>query len=123
MNFTYTLTPKPPDLKWGIIENGSWVGLLGMIARGEKNFTINSFSLTEDRAQMFDSSPFIHFDRYSAFLPSPQQIPEWLSIFRPFTVGVLASLALTTAMCSILLFLKMSTVLCGKLNFLIFLRH
>ncbi|XP_063872982.1 glutamate receptor ionotropic, NMDA 3A-like [Scylla paramamosain] len=96
----------PPDLKWGVIENGSWVGVLGMIARGEKNFTINSFSLTDDRTQVFDASTCIQIDPYSAFLPSPQQLPKWLSIFRPFTTTVLASLVLTTVMCSILLLLK-----------------
>ena len=35
MNFTYTLI-KPPDGQWGAIQSdGSWSGLVGLLASGE----------------------------------------------------------------------------------------
>ncbi|KAK3868009.1 hypothetical protein Pcinc_026555 [Petrolisthes cinctipes] len=57
MNFTYTLTPGAPDLKWGELDdNGTWVGLLGEVYRGNKDLAINYFTITHERAQYFDYS-------------------------------------------------------------------
>ncbi|KAG0730473.1 Glutamate receptor ionotropic, delta-1 [Chionoecetes opilio] len=100
MNFTYTVTLKPPDLKWGTLENGSWIGVLGMIARNEKNFTVNALTITSDRLQSFDRSVSIWRDAMTVFLPRPQQLSKWLSIFQPLTLIMLACLALVTVIAS-----------------------
>ncbi|KAG0729820.1 Glutamate receptor ionotropic, delta-1 [Chionoecetes opilio] len=100
INFTYTLTFEPPDLKWGSIENGSWIGILGMMARKEQNFSINLFTPTFERGQVFDPSVTTWVDTLSVFLQSPQQLPKWLSIFQPLSLFVVASLALITAIAS-----------------------
>lgn len=42
--------------KWGEVVNGSWVGMLGDVWRGEKNLTFNYFAITEERAKDFDYS-------------------------------------------------------------------
>ena len=109
LNFTYTLTLKSPDLKWGATVNGSWNGVLGMIAKKEKNFTINSFMITSERMQAFDSSAIVIIDRISVLLLSPQQLPKWLSIFRPFSPAVLVFFASIIAILSISLALKVRT--------------
>ena len=85
LNFTYTLTRTSPDLKWGVIENGSWVGLLGMMTRKEKNFTINPLYISKDRIGSFDPSEVIGRAQGSVFVLSPTPLPEWLSIIRPFS--------------------------------------
>ncbi|XP_050734072.1 glutamate receptor ionotropic, kainate 4-like isoform X2 [Eriocheir sinensis] len=92
LNFTYTLTIKPPDSKWGAIENGSWSGLLGMIARKEKLFTINGLAFAEDRNADFDRSELITMESWRLFLAMPQPLSKWLSLVRPFTPTVWAIL-------------------------------
>lgn len=95
MNFTYTLTEKPHDLKWGLIENGSWVGVLGMVYRGEKNFSIHPFYLSFDRMQAFDASYNLESEGVGLFLLKPQPLPTWPNIYRSFTFRVWAFVAAT----------------------------
>lgn len=98
LNFSYTLTPQPPDLNWGMIVNGSWVGVLGMIARGEKNFTVNFYFGNEERRNDFDGSEYVGEGLNCVFLPSPRPMPEWLSLVRPFSPAAWLSLALADAL-------------------------
>ncbi|XP_050734074.1 uncharacterized protein LOC127007315 [Eriocheir sinensis] len=91
LNFTYTLTREPPDLKWGVIENGSWVGCLGMVARKEKNFTLNGLFISKERVAYFEPSDIVGREHASVFMPSPMPVPEWLSIVRPFSPSTWAS--------------------------------
>ena len=42
MNFTFTIE-RPKDGEWGILQkNGSWTGMVGMLARQEIDFGIFS---------------------------------------------------------------------------------
>ncbi|KAK8391236.1 hypothetical protein O3P69_017124 [Scylla paramamosain] len=77
--------------KWGAIENGSWVGILGTMARKEKNFTISGFYINEERLSGFDPSVTVGSESSSVFVPSPKPLPEWLSIVRPFSPSAWAS--------------------------------
>ncbi|MPC59630.1 Glutamate receptor [Portunus trituberculatus] len=83
LNFTYTTTTDSIDSNWGALINGSWDGLLGMIERREKNFTINILWITYDRNKAFDMSASFHTDGYGAFLPQPAPLPLWTSLVRP----------------------------------------
>lgn len=83
LNYTYTITETVG--KWGAIENGSWSGILGTMERKETNFTINGYYLNEDRASGFDPSVTVWSESSSVFVPSPNPLPEWLSIIRPFS--------------------------------------
>uniref|UniRef100_A0A0P4WER3 Ionotropic glutamate receptor L-glutamate and glycine-binding domain-containing protein n=1 Tax=Scylla olivacea TaxID=85551 RepID=A0A0P4WER3_SCYOL len=88
LNFTYTTTIDSPDSKWGAFFNGSWDGLLGMLQRREKNFTINILYSSYDRNKAFDMSVSFHTDGYGAFLPQPAPLPLWTSLVRPFGSSV-----------------------------------
>ncbi|XP_071519963.1 ionotropic receptor 21a-like [Panulirus ornatus] len=85
------------------MENGSWTGMLGDVYRGEKQMTINYFTVTRQRAQDFDFSvsyftegcwvswPIIH--RFGITLLVPVPYPRWTSVVRPFTGPVWAATA------------------------------
>ncbi|MPC77221.1 Glutamate receptor ionotropic, kainate 4 [Portunus trituberculatus] len=89
LNYSYTITEMVG--KWGAIENGSWVGILGTMARKEKNFTISGFYINEERLSGFDPSVTVGRESSSVFVPSPKPLPEWLSIVRPFSPTAWAS--------------------------------
>ncbi|XP_069186430.1 glutamate receptor ionotropic, delta-2-like [Procambarus clarkii] len=84
LNFTYTMITSPPDLKWGVIENDSWRGLLGLINQNEKNFTVNSLHLTADRNEDFDSILPYLIEDFKAFIPFPEARTEYLIVLQPF---------------------------------------
>ncbi|XP_071517380.1 ionotropic receptor 21a-like [Panulirus ornatus] len=96
MNFTYTTTLRSPDLKWGGLENGTWDGVLGVVQRKEKNFTVNHFYQTPDRLRDFDISTSCWNDGFGVFLLRPQPLPQWVNIYRPFQPQVWAVLLATS---------------------------
>ncbi|XP_071526338.1 glutamate receptor ionotropic, delta-2-like [Panulirus ornatus] len=96
MNFTYTTTLRSPDLKWGALENDTWNGLLGVIQRKEKKFSVNCFTQTPDRLRDFDVSVSFRTVGYGAFLLRPQPLPQWVNIYRPFQPQVWAALTVTS---------------------------
>ena len=95
LNYTYTITEMVG--KWGAIENGTWVGSLGTMARKEKNFTINGYFINEDRISGFDPSATVGSESSCVFVPSPKPLPEWLSIIRPFSPSVWVSFVVVVA--------------------------
>ena len=88
LNFTYTTTTDSTDSRWGAFANGSWDGLLGMLGRREKNFTVNILYTNYDRYKAFDASVSFHRDGYGAFLLRPGPLPLWTSLLRPFQSSV-----------------------------------
>ncbi|XP_076315826.1 glutamate receptor ionotropic, kainate glr-3-like [Tachypleus tridentatus] len=48
INFTYELK-RPFDHEWGILTNGSWTGMIGMINRNEADVGLGPFALSYDR--------------------------------------------------------------------------
>ena len=99
LNFTYTLIEEPPDKKFGENINGTWDGLLGLVYKGEKHFTVNNLYLTWERTRSFDASVPCWQDGYGIFLLKPKMLPKWMSLystFAPFVwiaVGVLLAVA------------------------------
>lgn len=110
LNFSYTLTKQSPDLKWGIIENDSWVGVLGMIARKDKNFSVNFYLSTEERMNDFDFSEYVWEGLNAVFLLSPRPLPKWLSLVRPFNLATWVSLTLAVALAMVFMAALVSSV-------------
>ncbi|XP_050730799.1 uncharacterized protein LOC127005730 [Eriocheir sinensis] len=88
LNFTYTMTQQPPDDNWGTIENGSWTGMLGMVHRGEKDFTVNFFGYTLEKMQDFDASSSYWMEGFGLTLRAPPPLPRWRAAYYPFRITV-----------------------------------
>ncbi|KAG7172891.1 Glutamate receptor ionotropic, delta-2-like 22 [Homarus americanus] len=85
LNFTFTLTNGAPDSKWGEIENGTWVGLLGEVYKGNKDLAINYFTITHERTRYFDTSISYLTEGFGFVLPTPPELPRWRNLVYPFT--------------------------------------
>lgn len=68
LNFTYQLQDITPDGLWGEIVNGTWMGLMGQVVRGEKDIIINGFAILHDRYHAISFSAPYFTDSYSASL-------------------------------------------------------
>ena len=90
LNFTYTLTKEPPDYMWGDLEDGKWTGMLGMVHRGEKNFTVNFFGYNLDKTHAFDASSSYWMEGFGLTLLAPPPLPRWRAAYYPFRTTVWA---------------------------------
>lgn len=95
LNFSYTTSQIPVDKKWGAVENGKWVGLLGMLHRGECNFTLNSFYTSKERFDAFSTTYIIQQNQVEAFLKAPLPLPKWTNLVRPFSLRIWGLLVVT----------------------------
>lgn len=95
LNFSYTTTQHPVDGKWGALENGKWVGLLGMLHRGECNFTLNTFFASKERHDAFSASYIIDHVHVKVFLKVPLPLPKWTNLVRPFSLRIWGLLVVT----------------------------
>nr|XP_027207752.1 ionotropic receptor 21a-like [Penaeus vannamei] len=95
LDYKYNLTKESPDMMWGAFENGSWNGMLGMVHRKEKNFTVNYFVITGERVDAFDASVSYWMEGFGMSLMSPPPLPKWRGAYYSFTPFVWLSLAVT----------------------------
>ncbi|KAA0195335.1 Ionotropic receptor 119, partial [Hyalella azteca] len=95
LNFSYTITEEPSDMKWGAYENGTWNGMLGMVYRKEKNFTVNFFVITDQRRAAFDSTVSYWNEGFGISMLAPPPFPRWKNFYYPFTAHVWMGLFLT----------------------------
>ncbi|XP_047471302.1 glutamate receptor ionotropic, delta-2-like [Penaeus chinensis] len=100
LNFTFTTTSVASDDLWGSLENGTWTGLLGDVYRGEKNITINYFTVVYERARDFDYTATYFTEGFGFALRVPPPLPAWRNLFLPFTpllwASVVGAVVLTT---------------------------
>lgn len=96
LNFTHTIYAGSPDGKWGVLENKTWIGLLGQVYRNERDFTVNGFFPSPERLRDFDLSVVYRQDGYALFVPITPTIPEWMKVQRPFSSVVWGFLALSS---------------------------
>ncbi|XP_063590281.1 glutamate receptor ionotropic, delta-2-like [Penaeus indicus] len=86
MNFTYELR-RPVDGLWGVgYPNGTWVGMLGMVKRGEVDFALGPFAFNWERyhfACEFTQPIFIDYE--SVFMRRPRVETDLFAFVRPFT--------------------------------------
>lgn len=94
LNYSYALTLEPPDCSWGSLENGSWSGMLGMIERSEKNFTVNSMSFTHDRMEAFEASVSYWMEGFRVTMMVPPSLAKWRRVYFPFMMSVWLSVGL-----------------------------
>ncbi|XP_042886513.1 probable glutamate receptor [Penaeus japonicus] len=95
LDYKYNLTKESPDMMWGAFENGSWTGMLGMVHRKEKNFTVNYFVITGERVEAFDASVSYWMEGFGMSMLSPPPLPKWRGAYYPFKPTLWLCLAIT----------------------------
>ncbi|XP_076060147.1 ionotropic receptor 21a-like [Oratosquilla oratoria] len=93
--FTLTYDEIPPDGAWGEFTNGTWRGMVGLVYRRERSFTINNFGINRERFGAVDFSFLYATDGYSFTLRTPPPLPRWLSLIYPFQWTVWTALLAT----------------------------
>ncbi|XP_070001310.1 glutamate receptor ionotropic, kainate glr-3 [Penaeus vannamei] len=91
MDFSFTLTRRASDKKWGEKVNGTWVGMLGDVWRGDKDLAINYFSVTLERVEDFDYSVSHYNEGFGFSIMIPPPLPRWLNLIYPFSLLVWAA--------------------------------
>ncbi|KAK8395435.1 hypothetical protein O3P69_006231 [Scylla paramamosain] len=106
LNFTFHLTTEPPDDKWGALENGSWTGMLGMVHRKEKNFTVNYFGYTYERIEAFDATVSYWMEGFGMALLKPPPMAKWRSVYYPFPPKLWAATAASLVIAIVVVYLQ-----------------
>ncbi|XP_064114947.1 glutamate receptor ionotropic, kainate glr-3-like [Macrobrachium nipponense] len=105
LNFTYTLSSKAEDGRWGAYENGTWTGMLGDVWREVKNLTINSFAITEERSRDFAFTGPYYRAGFGFILLEPPPLPKWLSLTYPLALVVWGATGGTLIVTSLIFYL------------------
>ena len=86
-NFDYAMYPSV-DGGWGSKQpDGTWSGQIGMILRGEVEFSIADFSITLERSRMVDFSEFLLYSRINMFIRTPSRDVGWSTFVKPLSHG------------------------------------
>ena len=73
MNFTYTLI-KPPDGTWGAIQHdGTWNGMVNLLANQEIDFAATVFTVTEEQSAVMTFTSPISQGYHSLFVKNPAE--------------------------------------------------
>ncbi|KAI0233279.1 Glutamate receptor ionotropic, kainate 2 [Lamellibrachia satsuma] len=111
LNFTYRLV-LPPDRKWGSPEaDGSWNGMVGMVQRGEVDWALGKFTITNIRDTVVDyTAPFWHESAQIVMKkPSNDALFLYLGPFRhDVWLCLLASVPITTAVTAVTFYVESS---------------
>ena len=95
LNFSFTTTFDADDENWGEKINGTWNGLLAMVTYGDKNLTINYFTLIDERKQDFDFSVPYLYEGFGFFMKTPPPLPAWQSLVYPLSITVWGCVGIT----------------------------
>ncbi|XP_066961932.1 glutamate receptor ionotropic, kainate glr-3-like [Macrobrachium rosenbergii] len=105
LNFTYTLSAKAKDGRWGAYENGTWTGMLGDVWREVKNLTINSFAITEERSRDFAFTGAYYRAGFGFIMRQPFPLPKWRSLTYPLRLVVWGATGGTLIVTSVVFYL------------------
>ncbi|XP_076035263.1 uncharacterized protein LOC143021546 [Oratosquilla oratoria] len=88
MNFDFEIL-QPPDGLWGVeTDNGSWNGMLGMIDRGEVNFSLGPFAISYPRTKVADFAVPTFVMPHRLYLKRPTGTSDVSDFVRLFTPSV-----------------------------------
>ena len=83
MNFTYTLT-KPPDGKWGAIQpDGSWNGMVNLLAKQDIDIATTAFTVTHERSAVMTFATPLTQVYYSLFIKNPADTFNYMAYIEP----------------------------------------
>ena len=83
MNFTYSLI-KPPDGQWGAIQpDGSWSGMVNLLASQEIDIAATDFTVTEERSIVMTFATPITQIYHSLFIKNPTETFNYMAYIEP----------------------------------------
>ena len=83
MNFTYTLI-KPPDGQWGAIQSdGSWNGMINLLANQDIDIGATEFTVTQERSTVMTFATPITEIYHSFFVKNPAETFNFLAYIEP----------------------------------------
>ena len=83
MNFTYTLI-KPPDGNWGAIQpDGSWDGMVKMLANQDIDIAPTDFTVTQERSAVITFGTPITQIYHSLFIRNPAETFNFVAYIEP----------------------------------------
>ena len=97
MNFTYTVI-KPPDGEYGVIQpDGTWSGMVKLLANQDIDIATTTFAVTQERSTVITFASPIFDTYYSLFIKNPAEIFNIMAYIEPMHwltwVGMLVLLA------------------------------
>ena len=83
MNFTYTLI-KPPDGQWGTIQpDGTWSGMVNLLANQDIDIATTDFTVTEERSTVMTFASPITQIYHTLFIKNPAEKNNLLAYIEP----------------------------------------
>ena len=83
MNFTYTLI-KPPDGQWGSIQpDGTWSGMVNLLANQDIDIAATLFAVTEERSTVMTFTNTISESYHSLFIKNPAETFNLMAYIEP----------------------------------------
>ncbi|GFR18824.1 uncharacterized protein TNCT_603431 [Trichonephila clavata] len=77
------------DREYGrLLDNGTWTGLIGKIQHGLADLSINSVTVTEQKASVVDFGPISDTDDITFAIEKPGTYPKSLAFIRPYDYTV-----------------------------------
>ena len=83
MNFSYTLI-KPPDGQWGSIQpDGTWSGMVNLLANRDIDIATTDFTVTEERSTVMTFASPITQIYHTLFIKNPAEKFNLLAYVEP----------------------------------------
>ena len=83
MNFTYTLI-KPPDGQWGTIQpDGTWSGMVNLLANQDIDIAATLFAVTKERSTVVTFTDTISESYHSLFIKNPAETFNLMAYIDP----------------------------------------
>jgi hypothetical protein len=97
INFTYTLI-KPPDGTWGAIQHdGTWNGMVNLIANQDIDIGATDFTVTQERSAVMTFASPITQVHHTLFIKNPAENFNFMAYIEPLHwfawIGLLVLLA------------------------------
>ena len=83
MNFTYTLI-KPPDGQWGTLQpDGTWSGMVNLLANQDIDIAATLFAVTKERSTVITFTDTISESYHSLFIKNPAETFNLMAYIDP----------------------------------------
>ena len=99
MNFTYTVI-KPPDGQYGGIQpDGTWNGMVGLLANQDIDIAVATFAISLERSTVMTFATPVMEVYWTLFVKNPADVYNYMAYIEPMYpdawVGMLVFLAST----------------------------